>query len=71
MHGITRTENLKEGTGPRSYTYLHRIKVHYSDGRVRSFAPEARRKFFSQDDTKTVQKLLHKASATAEWADLS
>ena len=70
MHGITRTRNLREGTEP-SYAYIRRIEVRYSDGRVRSFMAEGGREFFSQDDTKTVQKLLNKTSATAEWADLS
>jgi hypothetical protein len=40
MHGIVRTRILKAGTEP-SYKNIHRVEVHYLDGRVVCFMPEA------------------------------
>jgi hypothetical protein len=67
MHGIARTRNLKEGTEPR-YHNIHRIEVRYTDGRVVCFVPEARREFFSGDDSYQLARVLTTASSTAEWA---
>jgi hypothetical protein len=67
MHGIVRTRNLKEGPDPK-YTNIRRIEVRYSDGLVVRFVAEARREFFSGDDSAQLAKVLTTASSTAEWA---
>jgi len=67
MHGISRTRNLKEGTEPR-YTNIHRIEVRYKDERVVCFVPEAKREFFSGDDSNQLGRVLTTASSTVEWA---
>jgi len=68
MHGIVRTRNLnREGTEPR-YTNIHRIEVRYTNGRIVCFVPEARREFFSGDDSNQLARVLTTASSTVEWA---
>jgi len=70
MHGILRTRNLKEGTEPK-YTNIRRIEVRYSDGRIVRFVPEARREFFSKDDSSQLVEVLTKSSSIMEWAEVS
>jgi len=70
MHGIVRTRNLKEGTEP-SYTNIRRVEVRYADGRVMNFVAEYGREFFSEDDSAKLSEVLAKASAIAEWAEVS
>jgi len=67
MYGIVRTRNLKEGTEPR-YTDIRRIEVRYKDGRVVCFVPEAKREFYSGDDSNQLARVLTTASSTVEWA---
>ncbi len=67
MHGIVRTRNLKEGTEPR-YTNIRRIEVRYKDGRLVCFVPEAKREYFSGDDSNQLARVLTTASSTLEWA---
>jgi hypothetical protein len=45
--------------------------VCYSDGRVLTFVPDARREAFSEDDMLELKKVLSAASSAAEWADIS
>ena len=67
MHGISRTRSLKEGTEPR-YTNIRRIEVRYKDERVVCFVPEAKREFFSGDDSNQLGRVLTTASSIVEWA---
>lgn len=69
MHGIVSTRNLKEGTAA-SYKNIRRIEVRYSDGQTVSFVPEAKRTFFSGDDSNQLVRVLTRASSTAEWAQV-
>lgn len=68
MHGIVRTRNLnRESTEPR-YTNIRRIEVRYTDGRDLCFVPEAKREFFSGEDSNQLGRVLTTASSTVEWA---
>ena len=50
---------------------IRRIVVRYSDGRVLNFDADAGRETFSEDDILEFKKILDKASAKAEWAEMS
>ena len=50
---------------------ITRILVRYSDGRVLTFVPDARREAFSEDDILELKKLLDRATSTAEWGDIN
>ena len=50
---------------------ITKVMVRYSDGRVLTFVPDARREAFSEDDMLELKKVLGSASAAAEWADIS
>ena len=50
---------------------ITRILVRYSDGRVLTFVPDARREAFSEDDVLELKKLLDRTTSTAEWADIN
>jgi hypothetical protein len=50
---------------------ITKVMVRYSDGRLRTFVPDARREAFSEDDMLELKKVLSKASSAAEWADIS
>jgi hypothetical protein len=49
---------------------IRRIVVRYSDGRILNFDADAGRETFSEDDILEFKKILDKASAKAEWADI-
>jgi hypothetical protein len=69
MHGIHRTRNI-EGTEEDNHGLL-RIVVRYSDGRVLNFVPDAGRDTFSEDDALELKKVLDRASAISEWAEVT
>lgn len=48
-----------------------RIVVRYSDGRTLNFVPDAQREVFSEDDILELKKVFDKASAVAEWAEIT
>jgi hypothetical protein len=48
-----------------------RIIVHYTDGRMMTFVPDAGREAFSEDDVLELKNILDRAASTAEWADLN
>jgi hypothetical protein len=48
-----------------------RIIVHYTDGRMMAFVPDAGREAFSEDDVLELKNILDRAASTAEWADLN
>jgi hypothetical protein len=50
---------------------ITKVLVRYSDGRVLTFVPDARREAFSEDDMLELKNVLSRASAAAEWADIS
>lgn len=68
MHGIVREGNHNWG---RDGAGVQRITIHYSDGRVMNFVPDAGRRTFHEDDILELQKLVEHAAATAEWADIN
>ena len=69
MHGIERTRKMQ---GPvEREGGIRRIVVRYSDGRVLNFDADAGRETFSEDDILEFKEILDKASAKAEWADIS
>ena len=69
MHGIERTRNAQGS--PEGRGGIRRIVLHYSDGRVMNFVPDADRETFSEDDILELKKVLSAASSKAEWADIN
>ncbi|MGH3148510.1 MAG: hypothetical protein ACRDTR_22240 [Rubrobacter sp.] len=69
MHGLERTRKsngpLEDGIG------VTRIVVRYSDGRAMNFVPDAGRDAFSEDDMLELQRVLSRAAAASEWADIN
>ena len=69
MHSIERTRKMQ---GPvEREGGIRRIVVRYSDGRVLNFDPDAGRETYSEDDILEFKKMLDRASAKAEWAEIS
>ena len=68
MHGIIRQKNHQGSE--TSDIDINRIVVRYADGRTVTFIPEAGRENFSEDDMHELVKVLHRASSTAEWAEV-
>ena len=69
MHGIQRSSEMKNPAGAQGG--ITKVMVRYSDGRLLTFVPDARREAFSEDDMLELKKVLGKASSAAEWADIS
>jgi len=69
LHGIERSREMSDPPG--SQGGITRILVRYSDGRVLTFVPDARREAFSEDDVLELKKLLDRATSTAEWGDIN
>ena len=69
MHGIQRSSEMKNPAGAQGG--ITKVMVRYSDGRLLTFVPDARREAFSEDDMLELKKVLSKASSAAEWADIS
>ena len=69
MHGIQRMGGTDDP--PEVRGGITKVLVRYSDGRVLTFVPDARREAFSEDDMLELKNVLSRASAAAEWADIS
>ena len=69
MHGIQRMGGTDDPPAVRGG--ITKVLVRYSDGRVLTFVPDARREAFSEDDMLELKNVLSRASAAAEWADIS
>jgi hypothetical protein len=69
VYGIERTRNLQGSVEEQGG--IRRIVVRYSDGRVLNFDPDADRETFSEDDILEFKEILDRASAKAEWAEVS
>ena len=69
MHGIQRSREMKDPAGTQGG--ITKVMVRYSDGRVLTFVPDARREAFSEDDMLELKKVLGRASAASEWAEIS
>ena len=69
MHGIQRERrhSSRHDTG----VGVSRVVVRYADGRVLNFVPDARRSSFHEDDVLELQKIMDRASSTAEWSDIN
>jgi hypothetical protein len=50
---------------------MPKITIRYSDGRELFFVPEARRRFFDEDDALKLAEILEKASQIAEWSGIA
>ncbi len=66
MHGIVLAKGSGEGSEAR-YAHIPRIVVRYADGRDVVFVPEARRRFFNEDDALKLTEILEKASQIVEF----
>jgi hypothetical protein len=69
VHGIQRSREMKDAAG--SQGGITKVVVRYTDGRLLTFVPDARREAFSEDDMLELKKGLGRASAAAEWAEIS
>ena len=69
MHGIQREK--RRNAPSTEDAGVTRIVLRYSDGRVVNFVPDAGRETFSEDDVLELQKMVDRASSTAEWADIN
>jgi hypothetical protein len=69
VHGIQR-ERRRSGEG-KTGVGVSRVVVRYADGRVMNFVPDARRPSFHEDDVLELQKIVDRASSTAEWSDIN
>ena len=69
MHGIQRERRWsgehETGVG------VSRVVIHYGDGRVMKFVPDAGRPSFHEDDVLELKKIMTRAAATAEWSDIN
>jgi hypothetical protein len=70
MHGIVLAKVSGEGSEAR-YAHIPRIVVRYADRRDVVFVPEARRRFFNEDDALKLAEILEKASQIAEFSWMS
>jgi hypothetical protein len=50
---------------------MPKITIRYADGRTLIFVPEARRRFFGEDDALKLAEIIDKASQIAEWAAIA
>ncbi len=69
MHGIQRHREMEGPAGAQGG--ITRVVVRYTDGRVLTFVPDARREAFSEDDMLELKKVLSSTSSAAEWANIS
>jgi hypothetical protein len=68
LHGIVLETGTAGGSSDERYARMPKITVRYSDGRTLIFVPEARRRFFDEDDALKLAEILVKASEIAEWS---
>lgn len=69
LHGVRVSRGAARGGGgdrTADNVLIRRISVRYDDGTV-AFIPEARERFFSQDDAHRVAGMLRQSSETLEW----
>lgn len=68
MHGIevnrSQINNSENARG--SELHLRRISIHYEDGGVLAFIPDAGHQLFAKDDVSRLAGLLHKRSSSLE-----
>jgi hypothetical protein len=48
-----------------------KITVRYADGRTLIFVPEAKGRFFDEDDALKLAEIFEKASQIAEWSGIA
>ena len=68
MHGIVLTTGTASEASDEKYARMPQITVRYSDGQALVFVPDARRRFFSEDDALKLAEILEKASEIVEWS---
>jgi hypothetical protein len=68
LHGIVLATGTASEASDEKYARMPQITVRYADGRELVFVPEARRRFFDEDDALKLAEVLEKASQIAEWS---
>ena len=71
MRGIVLETGTAAGSSDERYSRMPKITVRYADGRTLIFVPEARRRFFDEDDALKLAEILQKASQIAEWSGIA
>ena len=71
MRGIVLETGTAAGSSDERYARMPNITVRYADGRTLIFVPEARGRFFGEDDALKLAEILEKASQIAEWAGIA
>jgi hypothetical protein len=68
MLGIVSATGTASEASDKKYARMPQITVRYADGQELAFVPEARRRFFDEDDALKLAENLEKASQIAEWS---
>jgi hypothetical protein len=71
MHGIVVGTGTAVGSSDERYARMPKITVRYADGRTLTFVPEARRRFFGEDDALKLAEIWEKASQMSEWSGIA
>ena len=71
MHGIELETGTAEGTSDERYSRMPKITVRYADGGTLIFVPEAKRRFFDEDDALKLAEIWEKAAQIAEWSGIA
>lgn len=70
MHGIERIRKIPGEVAEQDQGII-RVVVRYADGRELRFIPDAAsRAVFDEDDLLEIKKVMTRASATSEWAQV-
>ena len=70
MHGIVLETGTAVGSSDERYSRMPKITVRYADGGTLIFVPDARRRFFDEDDALKLAEIWEKASQIVEWSGI-
>jgi hypothetical protein len=71
VHGIVLETGTAEGTSDERYSRMPKITVRYADGGTLIFVPDARRRFFDEDDALKLAEIWEKAAQITEWSGIA
>jgi hypothetical protein len=71
VRGIVLETGTAVGSSDERYARMPKITIRYADGGTLIFVPEARRRFFGEDDALKLAEILEKASQIAEWSGIA
>jgi hypothetical protein len=71
VHGIVLETGTATGTSDERYSRMPKITVRYAHGGTLIFVPDARRRYFDEDDALKLAEIWEKASQIAEWSGIA